>query len=177
MIAKPREPMTISFKMLNSVCLALIFSTVEVLAQMPSAGDSGRATIIATLHAEGAQIYECKPDGSKAHALTWQFREPIATLMIGGQSVGQHYEGPRWGLVDGGEVRGKVVTSRPGATANDIPWLEIEIVEHRNEGILAEATNVERVNTRGGVTQGPCAKAGEYLSVPYAADYLFLHKG
>jgi hypothetical protein len=26
------------------------------------------------------------------------------------------------------------------------------------------------------MTQGPCEHAGEYLSVPYAADYLFLHK-
>jgi hypothetical protein len=177
MIAKPREPMTISFKMLNSVWLALILSTVEALAQMPSAGDGGGATVIVTLHAEGAQIYECKPDRSKAHVLTWQFREPIATLMIGGQSVGRHYQGPSWSLVDGGEVRGKVITSKPGATANDIPWLEIEVVERRNEGILSDATNVERVNTKGGMTQGQCEKAGEYISVPYAADYLFLHKG
>src|SRR5215471_1223836 len=119
MIARRREPMTTFFKMLNSVCFALIFSSIEVSAQMPTADDGGGTTVIATLHAEGAQIYECKPDRSKAHVLTWQFREPIATLMIGGQSVGRHYEGPSWGLVDGGEVKGKVVTSRPGATAND----------------------------------------------------------
>jgi hypothetical protein len=30
----------------------------------------------------------------------------------------------------------------------------------------------------GGVlAQGTCETAGEYLSVPYAADYLFVHKG
>ena len=48
--------MTISFKMLNSVWLALIFSTVEVLAQMPSAGDGGGTAVIVSLHAEGAQM-------------------------------------------------------------------------------------------------------------------------
>jgi hypothetical protein len=169
--------MTISFKTLNSVWLALIFSTVEVLAQMPSASDGDGNTIIVSLHAEGAQIYECKPDGTKAHALTWQFREPIATLLVGGQSIGRHYAGPNWDYIDGSGVRGRVVASRAGATAGDIPWLDIEVVEHRNEGILSEATSVQRVNTRGGMTQGPCAKDGEYLSVPYAADYLFLHKG
>jgi Protein of unknown function (DUF3455) len=173
--------MTISFKrLLNFVWLVPILSSVEVLAQTRSAGDPGGNTVIATLHAEGAQIYECKPDASsspsRAHTLTWQFREPIATLILGGQSVGRHYAGPNWDYVDGSGVKGKVVASSPGATANDIPWLEIEVVEHRNEGILSDATSVQRVNTRGGMTQGPCEHAGEYLSVPYAADYLLLHK-
>ena len=36
------------------------------------------------------------------------------------------------------------MVSSPGATANDIPWLEIEVVEHRNEGILSDATSVQR---------------------------------
>jgi hypothetical protein len=172
--------MTVSFKMLNSVWLALIFSSIEVLAQMPSAYEGGENTIIANLHAEGAQIYECRPDtstpSSRAHALTWQFREPIATLLVGGQSIGRHYAGPNWDYIDGSGVKGRVVASKPGATAKDIPWLEIEVVEHRNEGVLSDATSVQRVNTRGGMAQGPCQNAGEYLSVPYAADYLFLHK-
>jgi hypothetical protein len=170
--------MTIPFKrLLKSVWLVIIFSSVEALAQAPSACEPGGNTIIATLHAEGAQIYECRPSPSRAHPLTWQFREPIATLIVGGQSIGRHYAGPNWDYVDGSGVKGRVVATRPGATANDIPWLEIEVVEHRNEGILSDATSVQRVNTRGGMKQGPCEKAGEYLSVPYAADYLFLHNG
>ena len=42
-----------------------------------------------TLHAEGAQIYECKAgaDGT----LAWVFREPIATLLSEGKTVGRHY--------------------------------------------------------------------------------------
>lgn len=71
--------------------------------------------------------------------------------MVGGQSVGRHYTGPSWDLVDGGGVKGKVMASGPGATANDIPWLEIEVVEHLNEGVLSDATSVQRVNTRGGM--------------------------
>jgi hypothetical protein len=35
---------------------------------------------VATIHAEGAQIYECKADsGGK---VTWLFREPVATLVL-----------------------------------------------------------------------------------------------
>jgi len=69
-----------------------------------------------------------------------------------------------------------VVTSAPAATSNDIAWLEIEVVDHRNKGILSDATTVLRVNTRGGLAQGSCETAGHYLSVPYAADYVFLRK-
>ena len=174
--------MIISFKrLLNLIWLVSIFSSGGVLAQARSANDSDETTIIATLHAVGAQIYECKPDSSTSsssvHSLTWQLREPIATLIVDGQSVGRHTGGPNWDYVDGSGVKGRVVASRPGPTSGDIAWLDIEVVEHRNKGILSDATNVQRVNTGGGMAQGACETAGEYLSVPYAADYLFLHKG
>ena len=76
-------------------------------------------TLVATIHAEGAQVYECKADaGGK---LAWQFREPIATLLVSGKTVGRHYAGPNWELADGSAVVGKVARRAPGATANDIP--------------------------------------------------------
>jgi uncharacterized protein DUF3455 len=156
------------------VSLGCLVLAVSASAEPLSAIDKNM--IIANLHAEGAQIYECKPDRSKAAALTWQLREPIATLMVGGQSVGRHYAGPSWDLVDGGEVKGKVITSRPAPSANDIPWLELKVVDHRNRGILSDAVTVLRVNTKGGLAQGSCESEGKYLSIPYAADYLFLRK-
>ena len=164
--------------LLNVASLACFLLAVRAPAQSLSAIDKN--TIIATLHAEGAQIYECKPDISKpagqARGLTWQFREPIATLMVGGQSVGRHYAGPSWDLLDGGAVKGRVVASTPALTANDIPWLELEVVDHRNKGILVSAVSVLRINTKGGFAQGSCESEGKYLGVPYAADYLFLRK-
>lgn len=164
--------------LLNAVSLVCLVLSVRALARPLSAIDKN--TIVTTLHAEGAQIYECKPDTSKpagkAPALTWQFREPIATLMVGGQSVGRHYAGPSWELVDGGGVKGRVVTSTPAPTENDIPWLELEVVDHRNKGILSDAVSVLRINTKGGLAQGSCESDGKYLSIPYAADYLFLRK-
>jgi hypothetical protein len=37
-------------------------------------------------------------------------------------------------------------------------------------------TVIQRINTRGGQTDGACDTAGATLAVPYAADYVFLKK-
>jgi len=163
--------------LLNAVTLATLMFAVKASAQTPFAVAGRDNAVIATLHAEGAQIYECKPDsgGSAAQvgALTWQFREPIATLMVDGKSIGRHYAGPNWDHVDGSALKGKAIASAPGATANDIAQLQLDVVGHRGVGVLAHATIVQRLNTKGGVLQGPCESAGSYRSIPYSADYVF----
>ncbi|WP_375780346.1 DUF3455 domain-containing protein [Bradyrhizobium sp. ma5] len=147
-------------------------------AQEPLAIAVRDRTVITTLHAEGAQVYECKLDvgksQSRVRALTWQLREPIATLMLDGKSIGRHYGGPSWELTDGSAVKGKVVASAPGATSNDIPSLELEVVDRRGNGVLSAATVVQRINTEGGVARGSCERVGDYRSAPYSADYVFL---
>src|SRR6266850_1008855 len=97
----------------------------------------GEAVVLA-VHAEGAQVYECKAgaDGK----LAWAFREPIATLLADGKTVGRHYAGPNWEHSDGSAVTGKVAGSVPGTTANDIPWLKLEVVSRRGSGVLTGAT-------------------------------------
>jgi hypothetical protein len=128
----------------------------------------------ATIHAEGARIYECKADsGGK---ITWLFREPVATLLLNGKTIGRHYAGPTWKLTDGSAVTGKAVSNAPGATAADIPWLKLDVVNHRGNGLLSNGTTVQRINTRGGVAQGTCDQLGSFLSVPYSADYSCLSK-
>jgi hypothetical protein len=130
------------------------------------------------VHADGAQIYVCKQrwedSPSQAPALTWQFREPIAALSSNGMSIGRHYAGPNWDYFDGSGVKGKVVASAPGATENDIPWLKLDVVEHRGHGVLSSATSIQRINTKGGVALGACETAGTSLIVPYSADYVFV---
>jgi hypothetical protein len=160
---------------------AVSFATLAArgLAQEPPAWPGGM--VLVTFHAEGAQIYECKPDlnaksPSQARSPTWQFREPIATLLVDGKSIGRHYAGPNWDYIDGSGVKGKVVSSAPGATPDDIPWLQIDVSEHRGDGILSNVTTVRRINTKGGIAQGSCEHAGNYLSVPYSAEYVFLRK-
>jgi Protein of unknown function (DUF3455) len=143
-------------------------------AQMPPTLAAPGEAAVATIHAEGAQIYECKADsGGK---ITWLFREPVATLLLNGKTIGRHYAGPTWELTDGSAVTGKAVSNAPGATAADIPWLKLDVVNHRGNGLLSNVTTVQRINTRGGVAQGTCDQLGSFLSVPYSADYSFLSK-
>jgi hypothetical protein len=167
--------------------IAISFAIVSLFEAQANAQTSTAiavpdATIVATFHAEGAQIYECKPDSSnksatQARVLTWQFREPIATLIVGGQSIGRHYAGPSWEHIDGSGVKGKVAASAPGKTPNDISWLRLDATEHHGNGVLSRVTTVQRINTKGGVLQGPCESLGSYFSAPYSADYVFLRRG
>jgi hypothetical protein len=170
----------VSKVLFNTVWLPAICSTVNVSAQVSEAIAKRDGAVIATLHAEGAQIYECKLDPgrspSEVRALTWQFREPIAGLFVDGKSIGRHYAGPNWDHIDGSGVKGKVIASTPGVTPSDIPWLKLDAADHRGDGILSNATTVQRINTRGGVAKGSCESAGSYLSVPYSADYVFQRK-
>jgi len=133
----------------------------------------GEAVVLA-VHAEGAQVYECKAgaDGK----LAWAFREPIATLLADGKTVGRHYAGPNWEHSDGSAVVGKAASSAPGATPNDIPWLKLSVVSSRGSGLLTGVTTVQRINTQGGKLDGACDKAGSFRSAPYSAEYVFLRK-
>jgi hypothetical protein len=84
-------------------------------AQIPDAVAAPNEAVVATVHAEGAQVYDCKAgaDGK----LVWQFREPIATLLIDGKTVGRHFAGPGWELADGSAVTGKIgLAPRLGST-------------------------------------------------------------
>jgi hypothetical protein len=143
-------------------------------AQIPETIAAPGETAVATMHAEGAQIYECKADAGGR--LTWQFREPVATLFLDGKTVGRHYAGPTWEHGDGSAVVGKVVARAAGATSKDIPWLKLEITERRGSGLLSGVTTVQRINTQGGAAEGACDKAGAYVSIAYAAEYVFLRK-
>jgi hypothetical protein len=157
-------------------CIMLIAQATTVRAQIPDAirASAGEAPML-TIHAEGAQIYECKVDSTSK--LAWQFREPVAALMIEGKTVGRHYAGPNWELADGSAVSGKVIGRAPGATAKDIAWLRLEVTSQRGAGQLTGASHIQRINTKGGMVEGACDQSGAFLSVPYSADYVFLRKG
>jgi Protein of unknown function (DUF3455) len=163
------------------VCLLGSMISVSLLglggglwAQLPETITAPGESVVMTMHAEGAQVYECKADASGQR--TWQFREPIATLFLDGKTLGRHYAGPSWEHVDGSAVVGKVVTRAPGRSPKDIPWLKLEVTERRGSGALSGVTTVQRISTQGGVAEGACDQAGAYLSVPYSAEYVFLRK-
>jgi len=159
-----------------SVLLLLSGSAASVAAEtpVPAALAAPGEAVVLTAHAEGAQVYECKA-GADGKPM-WSFREPIATLLVDGKTIGRHYAGPNWEHGDGSAVAGKVSASAPGATASDIPWLKLEITSRRGSGLLADVTTVQRINTQGGKRDGACDAVGSFVSVPYSADYVFLRK-
>jgi hypothetical protein len=161
----------------TAFALLLVSGSLASAAEtpIPDAVAAPGETIVLTAHAEGAQVYECKAgaDGKSA----WSFREPIATLIVEGKTIGRHYAGPNWEHSDGSAVVGKSTGSAPGATPNDIPWLKLEVVSRRGSGVLAGVTTVQRINTQGGKLEGACDRAGTFKSGPYTADYVFLRKG
>ncbi len=142
--------------------------------KLPDAIAAPGETVVLSAHAEGAQVYECKAAGDGK--LAWTFREPIASLLVDGKTVGRHYAGPTWENVDGSAVVGKVLGNAPGATANDIAWLKLQVTASHGKGVLTGVTTVQRINTKGGKLVGACDKAGSFKSAPYSADYVFLRK-
>jgi hypothetical protein len=165
---------------LKNIALAMLMlsgslASARAAEPLPDAIAAPGETAVLTLHAEGAQVYECKA-GADGKPI-WSFREPIATLMADGKTVGRHYAGPNWEHSDGSGVAAKVAGNAPGATANDIPWLKLEVTNRRGSGVLADVTTVQRINTKGGKRDGACETVGSFLNAPYSADYVFLRKG
>ncbi len=154
-----------------SVLLFLLPPSPSV-AQVPNVIAAPGAAKILQVHAVGAQIYECR--AGKDGKPVWQFREPIAALILDGKTIGRHYLGPAWELSDGSAVTGKVVAHAPGATAKDVPWLKLDASSHRGIGQLSSVTTIQRIDTAGGAMEGDCAAVGAFVSVPYSSEYIFL---
>jgi hypothetical protein len=149
---------------------AFLLAATQASAAPPF--DLASRTVILSAHAEGAQVYECK--AAPGGGLAWAFREPIATLIVDGKTIGRHYAGPHWAFDEGSVVQGKLAGSAPGTTPADIPQLKLDIVAHAGHGLLDNSTAVFRVATKGGALAGGCDAAGVLKAVPYEADYVFV---
>jgi len=170
-LASP-DRMELVMRLISSVAvLALLACPPPAVAEIPNAIAAPGEVLVATAHAVGAQVYECQFDAFGN--LTWQFREPIATLFMAGKTVGRHYAGPHWEMTDGSTITAKVSGRAPGARTKDIPLLKLDVASSRGEGQLSGVTTIQRLNTRGGTADGICVTPGEFLSVPYTADYAF----
>src|SRR3954453_6766143 len=122
-------------------------SAAEVPAAIAATGES----VLFQAHAEGAQIYECKAEQS-GEQVGWRFREPIAALFQGGNTVGVHYAGPKW-QIGNDVIAAKVTASAPSPSGKDIPWLKLQVTTEANAGLLRGVTVVQRLNTVGGVLE------------------------
>jgi hypothetical protein len=163
--------------MILRIFIAVLAISVAASAQAPAPAlpDSiavrGQRVIL-TLNAYGAQVYECKM--GEAGKLTWHFREPVATLVENGMTVGRHYAGPTWEHDDLSWVAATPVGRASGATPADVPLLKLEVTNSQGPGVLAGAAVIQRINTKGGQLEGNCDKAGALQPVAYSADYVFL---
>ncbi|MGA7013829.1 MAG: DUF3455 domain-containing protein [Pseudolabrys sp.] len=160
--------------------VAAYVSAVRLMSPLPAAAEVPDAIAapgeipVMSVHAVGAQVYECQ--FSSTGKLAWQLREPTATLLVAGKTVGRHYAGPTWEMSNGGAVSAKAVARAPGASANDIPLLKLEVTARHGTGKLSNVTTVQRLNTQGGTADATCDSSGALLSVPYTADYVFYRK-
>lgn len=158
-----------AFALIGSLAAA---AEAEGVENLPASIAIKAGVPVAQLKGAGAQIYVCAKNA--AGALNWTFREPVATLLEEGKTVGRHFVGPTWEFADGSRVVGEVVSKAPGTTAKDIPWLKLSVKEPQKSGLVAGATSVLRIDTKGGVFEGACDSQGELHSEPYTATYVFV---
>jgi hypothetical protein len=121
------------------------------------------------VYATGVQIYEWT-------GTSWRFVAPVARLFkdpgYRGE-VGIHYVGPTWESYSGSRVVARAVANcvpDPGSIA----WLRLEAVTTAGPGIFGPVTQIQRVNTEGGLApSGPGSAPGETVEVLYTAEYYF----
>ena len=96
--------------------------------------------------------------------------------LLDGKTVGRHYAGPKLGARRRQRGDGRVAARAPGASPKDIPWLKLDVdaaPRHRAAiGCDDRPAHQDEGRHRGGC----CERAGAYLSVPYAAEDVFLRK-
>jgi Protein of unknown function (DUF3455) len=169
--------MIMQFCRATGFAVALLSGVVGAAAaetSLPAAIAAPGETMVLTVHALGLQLYECKPNADGK--LVWTFTAPQATLITADKVAGYHSAGPSWELADGSGITGKAAANAPGASANDIAWLKLDVASHKGTGQLSDVTTVQRINTVGGVLTGSCDRAGAGRGMPYSADYVFLRK-
>lgn len=150
----------------------------NVLAQTPvppSLRAPAGEALIASVHAKGVQIYECRAAKDAQAKFEWAFTGPEAELADAqGKRVGKHYAGPHWEALDGSKVVATVLQKADAPDANAIPWLLLGAKSVGPDGAFSGISSIQRVNTAGGKAPAAgcsAANAGETARVAYTADY------
>ena len=164
--------------MIRLSCLLawILTQTVPASLEVPK----GNKLILHT-YAKGVQIYLCAQVPTDTSKYIWVLSEPRANLYREKNyriQVGKHYydslKRPTWESTDGSKITCAKVAQEnvPGA----IPWLLLKTVYATGFGPVRGTAYIQRLNTVGGVAPATGATVehkGEYLSVPYTAEYLF----
>ncbi|MDR7335985.1 DUF3455 domain-containing protein [Roseateles asaccharophilus] len=158
----------------TSLCAATAAAALVGCNAVPPVPDVLRpapgATLALTLGARGVQIYDCR-DGQ------WAFVAPQAELFdAAGRPAGTHGAGPFWQHSDGSRILASVSARADAPAAGAIPWLLLAArpaPESASTGALVGITQIQRVNTAGGMAPSGACQPGHPLRVPYRADYHF----
>jgi Protein of unknown function (DUF3455) len=166
-----------SIRFVAPIMLLVVASTIlsGLAAQVPQQlQPPANEHLLLKVHAKGDQVYTCKADAAQ---FAWTLKAPDAQLFDeNGKSFGKHFAGPSWEANDGSRVTGKAVANAPSPDANSIPWLLVNIIAHEGSGVLARATTIQRLNTKGGKAPASgcdTSHVGQEVRAPYTADYLF----
>ena len=131
--------------------------------------------LVATLHARGVQVYQCREAKETAGRFEWAFVAPEAELLDAGlRPGGRHFAGPSWEAPDGSRIVGSVRERADAPVPGAIPQLLLATRSAGPAGRFSDVVAIQRVNTRGGITpDSPCAPANssQTVRVPYTADY------
>jgi Protein of unknown function (DUF3455) len=165
-----------------SICV-LLFLCLGIRFAAPAAEFQGVAlpentSVALAVAAEGAQIYESKPNSTGAYE--WVLKAPEAELKsLTGEVVGRHYGGPTWSLNDGSQVVGSLppLKTVKAPESGNIPWLLVAAKSRPDAGLLSKIDYVVRIATSGGVAPEEAPKSqADIAKVKYRAIYLFLEK-
>ena len=129
-------------------------------------------TAVLRLHGQGVQIFRCdaQPAGRR-----WMYRLPEADLADTGGTVTVHHGANQsFEHVDGSRLLGEVADHVPAPVENALPWLLLN-TKSFGKGALAGVTQVQRIDTVGGMPPASCdgAQLGQVLRVPFSADFVF----
>ena len=124
------------------------------------------------LAARGVQVFRCeKRDGGG----TWVFRQPDAELLdAAGKVVGRHGANFSFEHVDGSRLVATIAAHDEAPRPTDLRWL-LMTTRSFGKGAFEGVTDVQRVNTSGGMPPASCdaAHAGRVLRVDFTSDFLF----
>jgi len=157
------------------------FPNGAVRAQMHLLSHAVSTTGVAALQESvvfGSQIYACTVQRDGSFAFTQNNVEARLTGGIHHTFVQPVAGPPQWQAPDGSAVSGTKVVTRNGNGAGNIAELDLDATQIGDRtGLLANAVEVLRLNTVGGVAPaGNCdPHVTPIVSVPYQADYLFIN--
>lgn len=159
---------------------SLIAAAVSVLA-LPAQQTGGSidppagARLVLEAKGVGAQIYVCS---NANNTFKWTLKAPDGKLLDdSGKIIGSHFAGPTWKLLDGSQVQGELIASKPAPEAGSVAWLLLRAKAGSATGTLASVAFIRRTETHGGVApQSGCQTANDNANtvrIPYSAIYTF----